>query len=324
MPAAPPPRPTSGEPGRAGVHPRPTRHIPPSSRADASNDGQISAGYQTAQVGFGAGAGITTPLNGSGYAPIGTSANFRRRRRRYMLYVRRSARARQTARSLGAARAAMAVAVAIAVLVTVVTSGAVSAAAGYYQVRAADIAALNRTVAAKDSVRIYDANGVLLYEFADSGVQHSIRWRRYRSASSMRPSPSKIIPSGRTRASTSPPSSARPTPISCSTASARAAARSRSSSSSRMCSIATTPSSARLKEAILAYRDDDSGRLIPSVRSRDVSRTRFPMARRPTASTRRRAPTLATPTTSDRRVRRAASRSRAGVDAGRASRRTRT
>ena len=91
-----------------------------------------------------------------------------------MLYVRRSARARQTARSMGAARAAMAVVVAIAALVTVVTSGAVSAAAGYYQVRAADIAALNRTVAAKDSVRVYDANGVLLYEFADSGVQHSI------------------------------------------------------------------------------------------------------------------------------------------------------
>jgi membrane peptidoglycan carboxypeptidase len=174
LPAAPPPRSASGEPARASVHPRPTRHTPPSAGANASNDGQISAGYQTAQVGFGAGAGVTTPLNGSGYAPIGTSANFRRRRRRYMLYVRRSARARQTARSLGAARAAMAVAVAIAALVTVVTSGAVSAAAGYYQVRAADIAALNRTVAAKDSVRVYDANGVLLYEFADAGVQHSV------------------------------------------------------------------------------------------------------------------------------------------------------
>jgi membrane peptidoglycan carboxypeptidase len=91
-----------------------------------------------------------------------------------MLYVRRSARARQAARSLGAARAVMALVVAIAALVTVVTSGAISAGAGYYQARAADIAALNRTVAAKDSVRVYDANGVLLYEFADSGVQHSV------------------------------------------------------------------------------------------------------------------------------------------------------
>jgi len=179
LPEAPPPRPGGREQGNGETAPTKARRAspaepPPASDGLSNGHARGSPGYQTVQAGFGAGADVTIPLGGPGYAPVGTRANFHRRRRRYLLYVRRSARARQAARSLGLARAVMAIVVAIAALVAVVTSGAVSAGAGYYQVRAADIAALNRTVAAKDSVRVYDANGILLYEFADSGVQHSV------------------------------------------------------------------------------------------------------------------------------------------------------
>src|SRR5262249_44834415 len=69
LPAAPPPRPAGGDAARAGAHPMPTGAAFPSAGADTSNDGQAGGAYQTEQVGFGAGTGITVPLNGSGYAP---------------------------------------------------------------------------------------------------------------------------------------------------------------------------------------------------------------------------------------------------------------
>ncbi len=91
-----------------------------------------------------------------------------------MRYMRRSARARQADRAFSFARALWASAVVTGALVAAVLTGSVSAAGAYYAVRAGDIANLGHTIADKDSLRIFDANGALLYESADHGVQDSI------------------------------------------------------------------------------------------------------------------------------------------------------
>jgi membrane peptidoglycan carboxypeptidase len=97
-----------------------------------------------------------------------------RRRRRYMRYVRRSARARQTERGFSLTRVLWAGMVVSAALLATLITGSVSAAAAYYATRAGDITELTHTIASKDSLHIYDANGTLLYESADHGVQSSI------------------------------------------------------------------------------------------------------------------------------------------------------
>jgi len=108
----------------------------------------------------------------TGVAPARTKLY--RRRRRYMRYMRRSARARQADRAYSFARALWASAVVIGALIAVVLAGSVSAAGAYYAVRAGDIANLGHTIADKDSLRVYDAKGALIYESADHGVQDSI------------------------------------------------------------------------------------------------------------------------------------------------------
>lgn len=96
------------------------------------------------------------------------------RRRRFSHYVARSVRARHAARARTFARAAWATTVLLAVLIVAVVATTVSAAAAYYESEAPLLATLNRKIAAQDSVRIYDSQGTLLYQFNDDGAQHSI------------------------------------------------------------------------------------------------------------------------------------------------------
>ncbi len=98
----------------------------------------------------------------------------RRRRRRYTQYVVRMARSRQLARARTWTRAFWASAVVLLVLIVAVLTSSVSAAASYYQSQAPLLGALNRKIAAQDSVRIYDTNGTLLYQLNDYGAQHSV------------------------------------------------------------------------------------------------------------------------------------------------------
>ena len=53
-------------------------------------------------------------------------------------------------------------------------AAAVSAAAAYYQVELPALRSMERSVASRDSVRIYDRHGVLLYQINRDGAQHSI------------------------------------------------------------------------------------------------------------------------------------------------------
>ncbi len=97
-----------------------------------------------------------------------------RRRLRYTLYVRRTSRARAAARSATLSRAAWATIAALIVLTVGVLATSVSAAAAYYSTEAVSIASLSRTVSGRDSVRIYDSKGILLYQVDNFGAQHSI------------------------------------------------------------------------------------------------------------------------------------------------------
>ncbi len=97
-----------------------------------------------------------------------------RRRRRYTFFVRRTARARQATRTSTIVRAAWVTAVIATVLIATVFGGSLAAAASYYQSETSLIQGLQRTVASKDSVRIFDDKGTLLYQFNQDGAQHSI------------------------------------------------------------------------------------------------------------------------------------------------------
>ncbi|MBF6589198.1 MAG: transglycosylase domain-containing protein [Ktedonobacterales bacterium] len=97
-----------------------------------------------------------------------------RRRRHYIFYVRRMSRSRQAARSVTVTRAAWISVVALAVVALSSFTATLGLAASYYQSQTNSIAALSRTVAARDSLRIFDSRGVLLYELKNAGAQHSI------------------------------------------------------------------------------------------------------------------------------------------------------
>ncbi|HZC06040.1 MAG TPA: transglycosylase domain-containing protein, partial [Ktedonobacterales bacterium] len=96
------------------------------------------------------------------------------RRLRYTLYVRRTSRARAAAKSATLTRAAWATIIALLVLTVGVLATSVSAAAAYYSTEQVAIASLSRTVAGRDSLRIYDSKGVLLYQRDNFGAQHSV------------------------------------------------------------------------------------------------------------------------------------------------------
>lgn len=97
-----------------------------------------------------------------------------RRRRRYTLFMRRTARARQAAKSSSITRAAWASVIVMFALIISVLTATVAAAAAYYQSEYSLIKGLQHEVASKDSVRIYDSKGILLYELRGDGAQHSI------------------------------------------------------------------------------------------------------------------------------------------------------
>ena len=106
--------------------------------------------------------------------PASQRMRLARRRRRYIFYVRHSVRARQAARTNALVRLAWASAIITAVLVMSTLSASIGVAASYYQSQQSIVNSLNRTVSSRDSVRIFDSTGVLLYQFSDNGAQHSI------------------------------------------------------------------------------------------------------------------------------------------------------
>ena len=106
--------------------------------------------------------------------PASQRMRLTRRRRRYIFYVRHSVRARQAARTNALVRLAWASAIITAVLVMSTLSASIGVAASYYQSQQSIVNSLNRTVTSRDSVRIFDSTGVLLYQFSDNGAQHSI------------------------------------------------------------------------------------------------------------------------------------------------------
>ncbi|HEX8032494.1 MAG TPA: transglycosylase domain-containing protein, partial [Ktedonobacterales bacterium] len=97
-----------------------------------------------------------------------------RRRRRYTMFMRRTARARQTAKASTITRAAWASVIVMFGLIISVLTASIAAAASYYQSEYSLIKGLQHHVASQDSVRIYDSKGTLLYELRDVGAQHSI------------------------------------------------------------------------------------------------------------------------------------------------------
>ena len=97
-----------------------------------------------------------------------------RRRRRYTMYLRRATRARSASRSASLSRAIWASVIILGVLVLTTISATLATAAAYYQSQAGAVLALSRTVASRDSIRIYDSTGVLLYQVSTNGAQHSI------------------------------------------------------------------------------------------------------------------------------------------------------
>lgn len=97
-----------------------------------------------------------------------------RRRRRYAMFLRRNVRSRHDAKSAAVVRAAWATVLVMVLLIVSVITASVSVAASYYQSELGLIHGLQRTIAAKDSVRIFDSKGVLLYELRSNGAQHSI------------------------------------------------------------------------------------------------------------------------------------------------------
>lgn len=97
-----------------------------------------------------------------------------RRRRRYAMYLRRATRARSAARSMTFARVTWVSVIALGILTLAVLTSTAGAAAAYYQSQEVSIAALGRTVAGRDSLRIYDKTGILLYQVNNVGAQHSI------------------------------------------------------------------------------------------------------------------------------------------------------
>jgi len=115
-----------------------------------------------------------SPLSGSSAAAQSSRARTSRRRLRYALYLRRTSRARANARVSTLTRATWASVVVLLILTLGALATSVSAAAAYYSTEQVAIASLSRTVSSRDSLRIYDKSGILLYQRDNYGAQHSI------------------------------------------------------------------------------------------------------------------------------------------------------
>jgi membrane peptidoglycan carboxypeptidase len=86
----------------------------------------------------------------------------------------RAARARKQASHRAWVRATWVGVAVLVLLVVAVLVTSVSAAATYFQSEEAALASLGHDVASRDSVRVYDSHGTLLYQFNSDGAQHSI------------------------------------------------------------------------------------------------------------------------------------------------------
>ena len=98
----------------------------------------------------------------------------RRRRRHFTHYLRQTTRARHAARTRLVARLTWAASILLGLLVVTMIASTVAAAASYYQSEQPLLLALDHNVASRDSVRIFDERGTLLYQFNDDGAQHSV------------------------------------------------------------------------------------------------------------------------------------------------------
>lgn len=158
--------PTGAEAGISERAALPTSAPPAAANGAGAQSGGASADGNTGQMFTSA----ARPLRGR----LGSSEKDRWRRRRYMLYLRRSTRARETARSTTLARGGCAMVIAMTLLILTVVGGSAAAGVLYYNSEASVVQHMPNTVTAKDSVRIYDDRGTLLYQVNRSGAQHSI------------------------------------------------------------------------------------------------------------------------------------------------------
>ncbi len=97
-----------------------------------------------------------------------------RRRRRYTFYVRRTARRARATRASNLTRAVWATVIILLIVILSSLTATVSAATAYYNSEYSLIQGLPRQVASKDSVRIYDDTGKLMYQIDTNGLQNSI------------------------------------------------------------------------------------------------------------------------------------------------------
>jgi membrane peptidoglycan carboxypeptidase len=97
-----------------------------------------------------------------------------RHRRRFVFYRRHNARARQAARRTTITRLFGIAVLTCVLLIVAVVGGGVAMGMAYYHSQAGMVQALAPSVAGKDSVRIYDDKGTLLYQMNRLGAQHSI------------------------------------------------------------------------------------------------------------------------------------------------------
>ncbi|MGO8949771.1 MAG: transglycosylase domain-containing protein [Ktedonobacterales bacterium] len=102
------------------------------------------------------------------------SRRWARRRRRYTFFVRRTSRARRAERTSNLARAAWATIIVLLVVIVGSLTATASAASAYYNSEYTLLQGMQRQVANKDSVRIYDDTGKLLYQIDTDGMQDSI------------------------------------------------------------------------------------------------------------------------------------------------------
>ncbi len=97
-----------------------------------------------------------------------------RRRRRYSFFVRRGSRARNAARTATVVRAAWATVLVMLLVIIAIIGTAIGAATSYYNSEAALLRGLPQQILSKDSLRIFDDKGALLYEVRTDGAQQSI------------------------------------------------------------------------------------------------------------------------------------------------------
>lgn len=102
----------------------------------------------------------------------------RHRRKRYALFLMRNNRRRVETHQRSTRRTIL-MALATIVAVVLVLFGALAGLAyAYYQSQLPAIEALQQRVLENDSLRIYDRNGILLYEFQNLGVKRSITYEQ--------------------------------------------------------------------------------------------------------------------------------------------------